>query len=147
MPSHQKGRSGSADVTRPASVIERDANPAPLQSLAAGTRGRGRRGTVTGRRGGKPHAATVEKKGTHAGLESGLTAGSEAVPSSSRATQIGLRLRNCPLPLQTSASCTSTKASPWRPKASRRALQRATAAGGAHLLPLQSLWWRRCPAS
>lgn len=106
MPSHQKGRSGSADVTRPASVIERDANPAPLQSLAAGTKGRGRRGTVTGARGGKPQAAAAEKKGTHAGLESGLTAGRRAALSSSRATPTGLRVPirppnplNPPLPI------------------------------------------------
>lgn len=64
-----------ADVIRPASVIERDANPAPLQSLAAGTRGRGWRGTVTGRRDGKPQAVTAETKGAHAVWESGLTAG------------------------------------------------------------------------
>ena len=36
VPTHQRGRSSLADVTYPASVIERDANPAPLQSLTVG---------------------------------------------------------------------------------------------------------------
>lgn len=36
VPTHQMALSSPADVTRPASVIERDANPAPLQSLVVG---------------------------------------------------------------------------------------------------------------
>lgn len=36
VPTHQRGRSSLADVTHPASVIERDANPTPLQSLTVG---------------------------------------------------------------------------------------------------------------
>lgn len=36
VPTHHKGLSSLADVTRPDSVIERDANPAPIQSLAVG---------------------------------------------------------------------------------------------------------------
>ncbi|KAI3353808.1 hypothetical protein L3Q82_005034 [Scortum barcoo] len=42
VPTHQRGLSSLADVTHPASVIERDANPAPLQSLAVGWGGTGR---------------------------------------------------------------------------------------------------------
>lgn len=57
LPTHQKGPAGPADVTHPASVIERDANPAPLQSLAAGAgwgeAGVGQGGTVKGTRGRK----------------------------------------------------------------------------------------------
>lgn len=148
MPSHQKGRSGSADVTRPASVIERDANPAPLQSLAAGTKGRGRRGTVTGARGGKPQAAAAAvKKGDTCRFGVGPDSRQKNRPEQQ---QSDTDRTPCPdTPPKTpkpSTSYTSTKASPWRPKASQRALRRATAAGGAHLL-LQSLWWRRCPAS
>lgn len=150
MPSHQKGRSGSADVTRPASVIERDANPAPLQSLAAGTRGRGRRGTVAGRRGGKPQAATAEKKGDTCRFGVGPDSRQRSFPEQQQSKTDPTLSPDLPLPphhLKPSTSCTPTKASPWRPKASRRALRRASAAGGAHLLPLQPLWWRRCPAS
>lgn len=40
------GLSRLADVTHPASVIETDANPAPLQSPAAGWAGTGRGGTL-----------------------------------------------------------------------------------------------------
>lgn len=42
VPPHQRGLPSLADVTPPASVIERDANPAPLQSLAEGWGGTGR---------------------------------------------------------------------------------------------------------
>lgn len=37
VPTHQRELSSLADVTHPASVIERDANPAPLQSQRGGT--------------------------------------------------------------------------------------------------------------
>lgn len=36
VPTLQRGLSSPNDVTLPASVIERDTNPAPLQSLAVG---------------------------------------------------------------------------------------------------------------
>lgn len=35
VPTHQRGLSSLPDVTHAASVIKRDVNPAPLQSLAA----------------------------------------------------------------------------------------------------------------
>lgn len=41
VPTHQRGLSSPADVTHPASVIERDVNPAPLQSLTVGGVGQG----------------------------------------------------------------------------------------------------------
>lgn len=40
MPPHQRGLPSLADVTPPASVIERDVNPAPLQSLGWGGTGK-----------------------------------------------------------------------------------------------------------
>lgn len=42
MPTQQRGLSSLVDVTHQASVIEIDANPAPLQSLAVGWVGTGR---------------------------------------------------------------------------------------------------------
>lgn len=57
LPTHQKEPPGPADVTHPASVIERDANPTPLQSLAVGAGwgegGVGQGGTLKGTRGRK----------------------------------------------------------------------------------------------
>lgn len=64
VPTHHRALSSPADVTHPASVIERDANPAPLQSLAVGRGGTGRdierdRRKEVGCKGGK---------GAHAGF-------------------------------------------------------------------------------
>lgn len=63
VPTHQRELSSLADVTHPVSVIERDANPAPLQSLVVGGGGWDREGYWERH---EEESWTQQTKGVHA---------------------------------------------------------------------------------
>lgn len=132
-PLHQLCRGGLsslADVTHPASVIETDANPAPLQSPAVGWAGMGRdierhRKLYVRDEGvhGDEALADVLKRGLSGCLETGRTT------CSSSSAHLLEHLRGRDPPKWTLPPL--TQASTWRPNATLRASWRGNAAGAA----------------
>lgn len=133
VPTHQRGLSSLAYVTHPASVIERDANPAPLQSLAVGWGGTGRDIERDMRK-----EVGYRRQRSACKLWSSREIQTQRWPWKSQTGAFLTDIRH------TSASWASAEllrvlhhpiqASPWRTKASLRALRRGNAVGAAHLL-------------
>ncbi len=142
----ERGLSSPADVTHPASVIERDANPSPLQSLAVGWGGtdwvaeRDMRKEIGP--GDKAMHVDLQRDWQTWTSETGVV----LTDKNPKRPAPDLLLNSWDTwgfgihPIQSS---------PWRPEASLRALRRGTAVGAAHLLlhPLSchqhSLWRNR----